>query len=272
MEKLDRLGWAAGISFRAYGVRIGIRVNNAEILEQVERRLPAGWKPTKSPVVDNLYSIVAPRATGRANVRRYNLLYEGIARLARTTDLDDALSELEIDMHSYVASASRQRMFLHAGVVGWRGKAIVIPGKNFSGKTNLVTALLRAGATYYSDEFAVFDSRGRVHPYPWPLDTREGAAPPRECPVERLGSQAGDKPLPVGLVLLSQYREGAKWRPQRVSQGHAALAMLANLKSMRHTPEVMLPMLGQVLSGATVLKGVRGEASEVVDAILSGIC
>lgn len=187
-------------------------------------------------------------------------------------ELHEVLSELEIDLHSYVAAATRQRMFLHAGVVGWRGRAIVIPGKNFSGKTSLVTAFLRAGATYYSDEFAVLDSRGRVHPYPWALHIREeGLAKPRECPVEMLGGRAGTKALPIGLVVLSEYRRGAKWRPQPLTRGQAALAMLSSVMSTRHRPEAMLPMLGQIVSGATVLKGVRGEAEEVVESILNGM-
>lgn len=269
MEKVDRLGWAAGISLRAYGLRIGIRSNGETVLDQVISRLPAGWKPASSPFVDTLYSIVAASTAGRSNVRRFNLLYKGIVRLARTMDLDDLLFDLEIDLHSHVASATRQRMFLHAGVVGWRGRAIVIPGKNFSGKTSLVTALLRAGATYYSDEYAVLDTRGRVHPYPWALHIRgEGLAQPRQCPVEVLGGQAGTRPLPTALVILSEYRQGAKWRPQPLSKGHAALAMLANVISTQHRPEVMLPILGQMISGATVLKGVRGEAEEVVDSVL----
>jgi hypothetical protein len=33
-----------------------------------------------------------------------------------------------------------------------------------------VAELVRAGATYYSDEFAVLDSRGRVHPFPRPSE------------------------------------------------------------------------------------------------------
>jgi hypothetical protein len=34
---------------------------------------------------------------------------------------------------------------------------------SYSGKTTLVSELIRAGATYYSDEYAVIDERGRVH-------------------------------------------------------------------------------------------------------------
>jgi hypothetical protein len=253
----------------SYGLRIGIRSNDAAVLKLVGDRLPVGWNPLGSPLVDNLYSIMAPRATGGSNIRRFNLLYKGIERLARTMDLDELLFELEIDLHSYVATATKRRMFLHAGVVGWRGRAIVLPGKNFSGKTSLVTAFLRAGATYYSDEFAVLDSRGRVHPYPWALHIREeGIARPREYPVETLGWQAGTKPLPIGLVVLSEYRHGAKWRPRPLSKGQAALAMLGSVMSTRHRPEAMLPLLGKMVSGAMVLKGVRGEADEVVDSVL----
>lgn len=272
MQSVDRLGWAAGISLRTYGLRVGIRTNNAEVLEQFKGRLPAGWKYAKSPVVDNLYSIIAPGSAGPRGIRRFNILYKGAARIARTMDLDDLLNDLEIDLHSYVAAATRRRIFFHAGVVGWRGRAIVIPGKNFSGKTSLVTALLRAGATYYSDEFAVLDGRGRVHPYPWALHIREeGLKQPKACPVELLGAQAGTKPLPIGLVVFSEYRQGANWRPRRLSRGRAALEMLANAVSRRYRPEVMMAMLGDVVSGATVLRGVRGEADEVADSILKKI-
>ncbi len=264
--------WVDGISFQAYGLSIGIRVNNADVLEKITKRLPYGWKPARSPVVDYLYSIVAPPATGRANLRRYNILYAGVQRLSRTTDFDEMLCDLDVDLHSYVAAATQRRMFLHAGVVGWRGQAIVIPGKNFSGKTSLVTALLRAGATYYSDEFAVLDARGRVHPYPLHLHIREeGGDRPKEYPVELLGGRAGTRPLPIGMVVLSEYRPGARWRPRSISQARAALAMLANVVSTRHRPEAMLHMLRQVVSGAAILKGVRGEADEMADSILSSI-
>ena len=65
----------------------------------------------------------------------------------------------------HLAERARNRIFIHAGVVGWQGRAIVIPGRSFSGKSTLVAALLQAGATYYSDEFAVLDGRGYVHPF-----------------------------------------------------------------------------------------------------------
>ena len=57
MEKIDRLGWVAGTSIVSYGLPIGIRSNDAVVLERARKRLPLGWKMSSSPRVDNLYSI-----------------------------------------------------------------------------------------------------------------------------------------------------------------------------------------------------------------------
>ena len=65
----------------------------------------------------------------------------------------------------HVANYAPDRVFVHAGVVAWRGRALVLPGTSFAGKTTLVAELVRAGAIYYSDEYAVLDEQGRVHPY-----------------------------------------------------------------------------------------------------------
>lgn len=88
MEKIDRLGWADGMSFVARGARIGIRVNDPTALERIPRHLPPQWKPSSSPVVDDLYSIVLGSDGRNSRIRRYNLLYAGATRLARTMDFN----------------------------------------------------------------------------------------------------------------------------------------------------------------------------------------
>ncbi|MEP7147984.1 MAG: hypothetical protein ABI857_03805, partial [Acidobacteriota bacterium] len=65
-----------------------------------------------------------------------------------------------------VAEHARDCVFIHAGVVGWKGKAIVIPANSFQGKTTLVAELVKNGAEYYSDEYAILDEKGLVHPFP----------------------------------------------------------------------------------------------------------
>jgi hypothetical protein len=269
MEKLDRLGWTAGMSFTAYGVRVGVRVTQAEALNELIEHLPWGWKPARSPAVERLYSLIVGGAGPRLNVRRFHLLYGNAGQLARTLDLKPVLDAFESDLQLYVAETARRRVFVHAGAVGWRGRAIVIPGRSFSGKTSLVAALVRAGAVYYSDEYAVLDRRGRVHPYLKPLSLREnGSAQATKYRVEELGGRAGRKPIPVGLVVVSPYKPGARWRPRRLTAGRGELALLANTVSARRQPEIALATLQQVVSHATVLSGVRGEAREMVPALL----
>jgi hypothetical protein len=270
MDKLDRLGWAAGIAFRAYGTRVGIRVSEREVLDRLEALFPPGWKPAKSRVVDRLYSLRVGGGSPKSKIRRYNLLYVDMKRIGRSMDLDEIMELLASDMQFFVAEASKTRVFTHAGVVGWRGRAIVLPGKTFSGKTTLVAALVKAGATYYSDEYAIFDSRGRVHPFPRPLGIREGKSGRLgRYPVEELGGFPGSKPLPVGLVVVSEYKPGARWRPRTLSPGQAALALLANTVSARFQPREALATLKRAVGRAPVLTGARGGVEEVVETMLT---
>jgi hypothetical protein len=269
MAKIDRLGWAAGLCFRSYGLRIGIRVNQPEVLERLLPLLPPGWNPTASPVVDYLYSLWAGGQDASARRRRYHLLYAGPLRVARSLQLDEVLDLLESDLHIYLAEAAPSRVFVHAGVVGWRGRALLLPGRSFSGKTSLVAALVRAGATYYSDEYAVLDAQGRVHPYPRLLSIREAVnGTSRRCPPEALGGRAGSRPLPVGLVAVTQYRPGARWRPRAMEPGRAALALLNHTVSAQRRPAAVLGTLRQVVSQATTMKGARGEAEAIVRPLL----
>src|SRR6266550_220612 len=155
MEKLDRLGWAAGISFKSFGVAIGVRVNQASFMDRILLHLPPGWTPGGSRIVERLYSIVIGQDGTSATVRRMHLVYGNSDLLARSADLEAVLQSFESNVHLHVAEMARHRVFVHAGVVGWKGKAIVIPGRSFSGKSTMVSELVKAGATYYSDEYAV---------------------------------------------------------------------------------------------------------------------
>lgn len=269
MDKLDRLGWAAGIAIKSYGVSIGIRINDAGLLDNLMTCLPPGWQAARSTVVERLYSVFIGGRAARSNVRRFNLLYGDLEKLVRSVDEEQVYEALETDLQLYVAERARRRAFIHAGVVGWQGKAVLIPGSSYSGKTTLTTALIRKGATFYSDEYAVLDSRGRVHPYPRALQIREnGNLKQTKHTIESLGGTQGFKPLPVGLVILSQYRTGARWRPQKLSAGQGLLAVMQHSVSARRQPEVVLETLQQVVTRAPVLKGIRGEASEMADRIL----
>jgi hypothetical protein len=258
MQKIDRLGWAAGVSFICQGVRVGIRVNDPKAVGWLLAVLPPGAKPLPSPVVDELCSVlVAPNVPG-SRLRRFHLFYWGADRLARTLDAEELFAALQTWLHFIVALGARRHVFVKAGVVGWGGRAIVLLGRPSAGTTTLVAALVRAGAIYFSDRYAVLDRRGRVHPYPSPLASGE----------EVLGCIAAARALPVGLVVVTGYRPGARWRPRVLSAGEAMLALLGNAVQARLRPRAVLTALRAAVAGAAALRGKRGEAEEAAGAML----
>ena len=228
------------------------------------RRLPPGWAPARGRRVQRLYSLVGGGPAGARGIRRFHLLYVNEVRAARSLELAEVLRAFESDLALYVAEHSRGRLFLHAGVVGWRDRAIVIPGASMSGKSRLVAALLEAGATYYSDEYAVLDARGRVHAYPRALALRDGRPAPA---VSRAPAPA---PLPVGLVVVTRYRAGTRWRPRHLSPARAGIAMLSHAVAARRRPAVALRVLARALAGAAALAGARGEAADAAGTLLAG--
>lgn len=269
IDKVDRLGWAVGFSLKSYGVRIGIRSNDPAALTSACSYLPSKWETVRSPMVDRIYSILIGKKDSRSGGRRLNLLYGDGIRLARSAELDGLYEILESDLRLFVAELAKHRVFLHAGVVGWKGQAIVIPGRSYSGKSTLVAELVRAGATYYSDEYAVLDARGRVHPFSKPLELREeGEFKQRKITAAELGGHTGIKPLPVRVVLMTQFKTGARWRPRKLTAGRGVLEMLFNTVSARRSPQRALATLQIVAAQADVLKGVRGNAADVVEALL----
>lgn len=269
MKKLDRLGWAEGMRVYTYGVHAGVRVSTAGMLPQISRLLPPGWKNSRRATMQRLYSLVVAQNGQRSGLRRMHILYADSERIARNTELDQVLAALETDLHRYVAEASPDMTFLHAGAVGWQGRAILLPGRSLSGKTTLVRELLRLGATYYSDEFAVVDDSGKVHPFTRPMGIREDSTYAQtKYAAASFGATSGVKPLPLGAVVICKYKAGARWKPAPLSHGQGALELMANSIAVRNEPRQTLRRIQKLVSSAVFVKGVRGEAGESAASIL----
>ena len=248
------------------GLRIGVRINGHVLLERLVPHLPPLRKPSTSVKVERLYSI---RAAGPAlrNIRPYDILYVDSEQFEKSHGLDDILRIFSDDLEMYVAENARRRLFIHAGVVGWRGRAILLPGRSMSGKSTLVQRLIDAGAEYYSDEYAVLDLQGMVHPYRKPISLRPMSVD-RSCEVAGTASGTA-RPLPVGLIALSSFESGKRWNPRRLSPGKGVLALLQNSMSARRQPQVALAVLSRLAAKVPILSGCRGEAGETVDALLN---
>jgi hypothetical protein len=191
------------------------------------------------------------------------------AVVGRTRNIEDAQREIESDMHFYIAQFARGYLFVHAGVVEWRQRAIVLPGRSMCGKSSLVLALIRAGATYYSDEFAVVAPDGSIRPYAKSLsERRDGADPLLHSPDQLRAAPAGAA-APIGLVAMLRFRAGTTWNPRTLSRAEAVLGLFDNTVVARAQPGFALNLLTQAVRGAGALAGERGDATETASILLN---
>lgn len=255
------------LAFVSYGARIAFESNRAELIDSLAARLPPSARPTAA-APDLTYRLDEATHHGAPFYRasRDGTLFLGSAERLK------AIAAVASDAEFNVAVHARRRLFVHAGVVGWRGRAILIPGRTFSGKTTLVAALLRAGASYASDEFAVFDRGGRVHPFPRPLTMRDDAGRP-EVVVEPTAMRGGiiRGPMPVGLILLTHYAPGAMWDPVEGTPAEGLLGLLDSTVLARRRPRLAMATLERAVEGSRMLEGPRGDAVETADAVLEAL-
>lgn len=249
----------------AYGVPVGVRLNDDRLVERITPHLPYGWRSGVPRLEARVYTLLLSEESTE-NAGRCFAYADDVALSSHST-LPAALKAFESDLQIHVAEMSPQSVFVHAGVVSWKERVILLPGRTFSGKSTLVRRLVQAGALYYSDEYAVLDTTGRVHPHPGPLSIRHERGATRYM-IEALGGRAGLEPAPVSLVVMTRFRATARFQPLRLSPGRGALALLANTVPARRHPEAALATLGKVVTSAPVFESERPDACDVADAIL----
>jgi hypothetical protein len=251
------------VAVEVFGVTVAVTAD-PEHFAAVSDSLPPWARQVKHPPERGRFALVKDTDEALLNV----VCDE--KPIAGPFDLRLALGILDAELRMYIALHAPDHVFVHAGVVGVEDHAIVLPGRSFAGKTTLVAALVQAGAEYWSDEYAVLDADGLVHPYPKPLsvrinDTRETD----EQPVESLGGRAGDRPLPVAVIAFTNYRPGAAWALSARTAGEGAVKLLEHSIAARSRPDQVLAAVRRAAANAMVLEGDRGDADEAAAALLS---
>jgi hypothetical protein len=255
------------MTIEAYGVRVAIEIADPELLAEATPLFPPGWTESGGePAVRFTLAVV----DDRYELHRDDELLSGALERATALTLFDSHLRLS------VAERTPDLTFIHAGAVAVDGRAIVLPGQSFAGKTTLTAALLRQGASYLSDECAVLDADGRVHPYARrlslrPSDARRGTPPDPTVaiPAHEFGAPTADGAVPIGVIATLVYRAGAPWEPQESTQAEGALALLANAVRARAEPAHTLSLITAAVAGARALKGERGEADEAATALIA---
>jgi hypothetical protein len=249
------------ITFEAFGVPISLEVGPAALLSRVPAILPPGRQPCESVPEDHSFRLITRDGVSYR-------VESPTGSLAGSSDLDVALGVLDAQLRAFIALRAPEHIFVHAGVVARHDRAMIMPGPAFSGKTTLVAEFVRAGALYYSDDLAALDRHGLVHPYPKLLSIRSDGFSQIDHEVTTLGGTAGTRAIPVGVIVFSRYRPGARWQPHQLSAGDAILALLSNAVPAHERPEEVFSALTNAVDDALLLEGERGEATEVVEQIL----
>jgi hypothetical protein len=282
----------------AFGVVFEVRVDDARLVPRLRERFPPGWTETRRrPAV--LLSVAhevfdtshggtsevfdtSRRAgreptevfdtsgrTGRSpggSVAAHGLSVRVDGRaVARGLTRAQAFDVFESELQLSVARQARPEVFVHAGVVAVGGCAILLPGRSGAGKTTLVRALVDAGAAYYSDEYAVLDRLGRVHPYARrpSVRVRTGRKQRHPVPLRR-----GRLPVPVGLIVETRYRRDGRWAPSQLSPGERVLVLLANTVPARDRPREVLATLSRAAIAARGVRSPRGAAGRTARALI----
>jgi hypothetical protein len=263
---------AARTPFVAYSstfdVGLELRASSQHLLDQLREHLPHKAEKLQSrPDEVRTYAL-----TGPDEVSVYRIFANG-RKIASGTNLQWLLEVFGSNAVIHVAEHASEFVFIHAGVVGHKGRALIFPGTSFAGKSTLIASLVSAGAIYYSDEYALLDSDGLVHPYARNLQMRtpgEGAKQ-RSVPIEEFHGIAGTEAISVSHIYFSRFSETSEWQPKLVPPGLAALQMLPHAIPIRRTPSRVLKTLAAVTANASSWQSLRGDADATAKAILASL-
>ncbi len=258
------------IFIRVYGVTICIKTNKKTLLSELKNEI-IKTIPVKFEFIDqqNAEHIIYIEST-KNKMYEFYLNNENKGLFSKLDVIEMFKSMLRLTIAEFAVS----KVFLHAGVVAWKGRAIVIPANSFKGKTTLVAELVKKGALYYSDEYTVLNKKGFVHSFPKKLSLRSPTDKnfQADYSVESLGGRAGKKIIPVGMILLTEFDSNStakKWNPKLLSAGQGILEIIPHTISIRYDTKFALKVLNKVASRAIIVKSKRGEAKEFVDLLIN---
>jgi len=258
-----------GLLFLSHGVRIGLAADNTEMLGRA-RELVTKAFGDRVQIFEELGTEVRHTFGITHEDGVWRLFKNGLRTTSENASAWIFFKYLNSLLRMEVAVYAQGAVFVHAGVVGWNGQAIIFPGISFAGKSTLTAELIRNGAEYYSDEYAVLEPNGRVAPFPRHLSLRYfGATREREVPPEELGGRTGTKPIPVGMVLLTSFSKGAQWDPEFLSPGAGIMEIIPNTLTMHRDPAFTLKVLDLAARRAIIVKSPRGDVKKFAKFLLA---
>ena len=262
-ERANAASWGI-CRIRPLGVRIAVSCEPT-LLPEVERQL-APWIHDRPCEPADVCVRISRAPTGSPG-QQYELRDDsGVLLVAAAPD--DLMAGLQNWLDREVALRATHVTAVHAGVVAWGEGAILLPAPSGAGKTTLVAALLQRDARYYSDELALLDSSGRVHPYPRHLAIRDHLGRSRATPPGAFRARTGTAALPVSVILDLRFEAGTALRLDPLPASESVLLLLANTSHRLASAHAVPTALLNAAAGSVSYRGTRGEAHDAADAIL----
>ena len=247
------------VVLRLAGAVVGFEISSPHLAEVVDAFAHASVEPTNArPAI--WYRFAWFRG-------RMRFLRDDPLRTVKPTPVGTTVKLLLDDLQLSVALHATDDVFVHAGVVACDGRAIVLPGRSRAGKSTLVEALVRAGATYCSDEYARLTPDGRIAPFARPIQQR-GPAGREIVDPHRLGAVA-DGPVEPGIVLFTRYIADATFAPIVVPPARAALDIFDNIVIAEVNPDLATEAAASLARRSVTMRSARGEVDVAADAILA---
>jgi hypothetical protein len=241
---------AVSVAAMCFGVAVEVQCPDRYI-GAVSSLLPTDSLPIALSNVNHRFSL----ETESGDKYRIN---RGHRCVARAQPLPAALHILQNEIFVTLAEYAKTWVFIHAGAVAWQDRVIILPGTSYAGKSTLVRSFVDAGALYYSDEYAVLDEHGCVHPFGVPISLRSGTN--QTTSVFPKGT--AKSPAIPAIVAFAKYRQNAVWRPRTLRPAQTLFNLIRHCVSIRRNPEFVLAVLNQVSLQAAGFAGSRGDASQ----------
>lgn len=264
-------------TYRALGHTFRIEAQRGELAEPVRRALAAFAVPD---LAEDAAGVACYQLDQRPGSDSLRLRYDG-HDLIRSGVPEWVFAYLLWHVNAEAARRTEGLLLIHAGAVASPGsRGVLIPAPSGSGKTTLVAGLVRAGFGYLSDEAAALDPGTRqVLPHPKALAFKRdpvellgvgGVAPMARqwhLLADQLRPGAVAAACPVGAVVALRYRVGAATRLEPLSRGAAVVELGRNALNLPAFGARALPLLGEVVAGATCWRLETGDLAEAVTAV-----
>lgn len=251
--------------FESYGVAVRLLTNDELLLEELKAVVRRSLLGKLGDVGDRHPDHVFEMALQRSGDL---MLTQNGADLGSSDTRLKAFRFFDSILRVSIGELAPDLVFLHAGVVEWKGRAIIMPADSFHGKSTLVAELVRRGAGYYSDDFAILDADARVHPFARPISMRTADFKTYDLNVRDMGGRMGSDAIPAGAVLITRYEPNSVWEPILETAGNGILKLIPYTLSIRNRTDFRMKVLHKLASRAIIFSTLRGSAESFAETLL----